>query len=115
MKYKNHRAIGIYVFFKPLLIIADLDLIRIVMTMKFEYFNDRGHYCNEKIDPLSAHLFTLPGKKWRNLRVKVTPTFTSTKLKQMFPLVKDCGEELVKYLKSKAEMGDSINMNIIQR
>lgn len=110
MKYKEHRVIGIYFFHKPNLIIADLDLIRVVLTKEFGSFHDRGVYCNEKNDPLSAHLFSLPGKKWRNLRVMMTPTFTSGKIKQMFPILRECSEELAKYLENKAQMKDTVEM-----
>jgi len=110
IKYKDHRAFGMYSLHKPNLVIADLDLIRVVLTKEFRSFHDRGTFYNEKIDPLSAHLFSMPGKKWRNLRIKMTPTFTSGKIKQMFPIVKECGEDLVKYLESKAQMRDTVEM-----
>ncbi|KAL6448742.1 hypothetical protein ACFW04_000513 [Cataglyphis niger] len=110
VKYKEHRAFGIYTFFKPNLVIADPDLIREVLTKEFKNFHDRGMFCNDKVDPLSGHLFLLPGKKWRNLRVKLTPTFTSGKIKQMFVNLKMCGEEFVKSLESIAQTGDSIEI-----
>ncbi|EFN89626.1 Probable cytochrome P450 6a14 [Harpegnathos saltator] len=102
-----------YTFFKPNLMIADLDLIRTVLTKEFGSFHDRGMFCNEKIDPLSGHLFLLPGKKWRNLRVKLTPTFTSGKIKQMFMVLKECGEEFTKSLESKARTKDVIEIKDI--
>lgn len=110
VKYKEHRAFGIYTFFKPNLVIADPDLIREVLTKEFKNFHDRGMFCNDKVDPLSGHLFLLPGKKWRNLRVKLTPTFTSGKIKKMFVNLKMCGEEFVKSLESIAQTGDSIEI-----
>ncbi|XP_014488133.1 PREDICTED: probable cytochrome P450 6a14 [Dinoponera quadriceps] len=110
MKYKDRRIFGMYIFFKPNLVIADLDLIRIVLTKKFGSFHDRGMFCNEKTDPLSGHLFLLPGKKWRNLRVKLTPTFTSGKIKQMFVVLKECGEEFVKSLESKVHTENVIEI-----
>ncbi|XP_071643649.1 probable cytochrome P450 6a14 isoform X1 [Temnothorax longispinosus] len=113
MKYKNHRAIGMYSLYKPNLLIADPDLIRVVLTKEFRSFHDRGMYYNEKTDPLSAHLFCMPGKRWRNMRVKMTPTFTSGKIKQMFSIVKECGEELAKYLQSIAQMRDSVEIKDI--
>ncbi|KAL6421538.1 hypothetical protein ACFW04_014293 [Cataglyphis niger] len=113
MKYKDHRVFGMYTFFKPNLVIADLDLIRTVLTKEFASFHDRGMFCNEKIDPLSGHLFLLPGKKWRNLRVKLTPTFTSGKIKQMFMILKECGEEFAKNLENKAQMRDCIEIKDI--
>ncbi|GAB1859006.1 Probable cytochrome P450 6a14 [Camponotus japonicus] len=110
IKYKEHRAFGIYSFFKPNLIITDPDLIRIVLTKEFKNFHDRGVFCNEKIDPLIGHLFALSGKKWRNLRVKLTPTFTSGKIKQMFTIIKMCGDEFVKNLENVAQTGNSIEI-----
>ncbi|XP_039312720.1 probable cytochrome P450 6a13 isoform X2 [Solenopsis invicta] len=113
LKYKEHRAFGMYTFFKPNLIIADLDLIQTVMTKQFKSFHDRGIFCNEKIDPLTGNLFLMPGKRWRNMRVKLTPTFTSGKMKQMFVILKECGDELAKHLERNAEIGDTIEIKDI--
>ncbi|EFN86292.1 Cytochrome P450 6d3, partial [Harpegnathos saltator] len=70
MKYKEHRVFVMYTYFKPNLMITDLDLIRIVLMKEFKSFHDRGWYSNEKIDPMSGQLFLLSGKKWRNLRIQ---------------------------------------------
>ncbi|KYQ48201.1 putative cytochrome P450 6a20, partial [Trachymyrmex zeteki] len=113
LKYKDHRAFGMYTLFKPNLVIADPDLIRTVLTKEFGSFHDRGMYFNEKVDPLSGNLFFMPGKQWRNLRVKLTPTFTSGKIKQMFPIMKEYSEKFAKYLKSEAQMRNSIEIKDI--
>ena len=107
-RYAKHRFVGIYMLHKPSLMINDPDLIRDVLAKEFANFHDRGMYCNEKIDPLTGNLFLLPGKKWRNFRVKFTPTFTLGKIKQMFPILKATGDTLANFLEDKARFGELI-------
>lgn len=69
--------IGIYSIFRPILMIRDTELVRNILIKDFNNFTDRGVHCNEDYDPLSGHLFALPGQRWKNLRTKLSPTFTS--------------------------------------
>nr|XP_046491931.1 cytochrome P450 6A1-like [Neodiprion pinetum] len=109
-KYKKHPIIGVYLFTRPNLVIADLDLLRFVLTKEFPHFHDRGVYCDEKTEPLSGHLFSLPGAKWRFLRNKFSPTFTSSKIKQMFPTVKETSNRLSLIVEKKAQNSEVIEI-----
>jgi cytochrome P450 len=56
---------------------------------------DRTASIEETFDPiLGKSLSMLNGELWRYLRMKLTPVFTSRKMKMMFYLVDICGKEL---------------------
>ncbi|KAH0812531.1 hypothetical protein GEV33_010259 [Tenebrio molitor] len=95
----------------PTYIPVDPEIVKAVMQYDFNHFVDRGVYCNEEADPLSAHLFSLEGTKWRNLRIKLTPTFTSGKMKMMFDTLVKCGDQLT--VEMDKTVGDSINIKDI--
>uniref|UniRef100_A0A2Y9D1F6 Cytochrome P450 n=1 Tax=Anopheles dirus TaxID=7168 RepID=A0A2Y9D1F6_9DIPT len=89
---------GIYFFRDPVLMVLSPEFARTVLVKDFNYFVDRGVYSNEEVDPLSANLFFLEGNRWRKLRSKLVPTFTSGKLKAMFHTIVDVGTRLDRYL-----------------
>nr|CAD7432091.1 unnamed protein product [Timema monikensis] len=86
--------VGLFLLHKPVLMVKDPELIRTILMKNFANFHDRGMYVDEKDDPLSAHLFSLSGQKWRKLRAQLTSTFSSGKLKSMTPIMVSCTEEL---------------------
>nr|AZP56676.1 CYP6K1c [Locusta migratoria migratoria] len=86
--------VGIYSLNNPLLIVRDPEMIKTILVKDFNYFPDRGIYVDEKTDHLSAHLFFLGGTKWKSLRQKLTPTFTSGKMRAMYGIILDCARIL---------------------
>ena len=111
-EYKKQASmVGIYFFIAPVIIALDLELIKHILVKDFNYFHDRGIYANAKSDPLSAHLFAIEGAEWKNMRAKLTPTFTSGKMKMMFGTVVDISVKMVEHMdkevkKSELEMKD---------
>lgn len=113
--YELHKQatspfIGIYMLFRPAILVKDATLIRNVLSTDFNYFHDRGVYCNPQYDPLSENMFAMSGNKWKQLRAKLTPTFTSGKLKNMLPTIMDEGDKLQKFLVPFANKGEVVEM-----
>jgi len=104
---------GTYALTKPGFIFRDPDIIKNVLVKDFSSFHDRGFYADEELEPLTGHLFVLPGKRWRNLRVKLSPTFTSGKMKMMFQTLVDCGIELGSILENSASNEEVIEIRDI--
>lgn len=109
-KPTGEKFCGVYFFTRPLVVLLDLDLVKNVMVKDFANFNERGLYYNEEDDPLSAHLFTLDGKGWKQLRAKLTPTFTSGKMKFMFGTVVEVGERFKDCLFEVVQQHDQIEI-----
>lgn len=81
-------------FFDGIYLATDLNFIKNILIKDFQNFNDRNMYVNEENDPLSAHMFSLKGKQWKDLRNKISPTFTSGKMRFMFPTIVDVSKEM---------------------
>ena len=97
---------GIYIFIRSTAVVTDLDLVRQILVKDFSTFSNRGSYYNEVDDPLSAHLVNIEDDNWKNLRAKLTPTFSSGKLKMMFQTVLDVSDHLIEVLdKETADSG----------
>lgn len=79
--------VGGYFFTKPVVVATDLDFVQDILIRDFNNFHARGEYNNEEVEPITAHMFSLDGPKWKSLRVKFSPTFSSGKLKFMFPTI----------------------------
>lgn len=102
--------VGIYMLFKPVLLIRDAALARRILSADFAHFHDRGVYCNPKYDPLSENLFAMTGHRWRALRSKLTPTFTTGKLKSMLSNISVESDRLLAYLGGAAERAELVEV-----
>ncbi|XP_054273744.1 probable cytochrome P450 6a14 [Macrosteles quadrilineatus] len=96
--FPEERFIGTYFFMSPFLMVRDPKLIHQILIKDFSHFYDRGMVYDEKLDLLSSHLVNLKGQKWKGLRSKLTPAFSSGKLKSMSYLLEECANALTDYL-----------------
>nr|AID61394.1 cytochrome P450 [Calliphora stygia] len=92
---------GIHIVQRPGVVLLDKALIKNVLIKDFNNFVNRGMYYNEVNDPLTGNLFFMDGQLWRILRNKLSPTFTSGKMKYMYPTVLAEAEKFLQVLKEK--------------
>lgn len=109
---KGLPYMGFYVFDKPFILIRDPELVKHVLVKDFNYFSDR--YATPDLnDRLGyANLFMMKNPGWKVLRSKLTPIFTSGKLKKMFDLMIEVGYDLDSHLESLKLEGGGKNFDV---
>ena len=112
-KSEGHPFGGIYFITVPTMVLVDPDMIRNIMAKDFLHFTNRGTFYDEKNDPLSAHLFNLEGQAWKNMRMKLTPTFTTGKMKMMFETLLTCGDQMIAYIDDLGATKEPLNIKSI--
>lgn len=104
---------GAFISVNPVLVITNLDLVKSVLIKDFKYFQNRGIYYNSKDDPISEHISNIEDEKWKNVRSKLTPTFTSGKLKLMFETISSFADKLNIVIKRESSDCGSIEIKDI--
>lgn len=109
--YKRFNApyFGFYAFTKPTLVIKDPEIIRLVLVKEFSKFSERMFKGFEEVDAVAFNsLLWVRNPTWKLIRSKMSPAFSSGKMKLMMPLMRECGENLVEYLVEHE--GDTLEM-----
>ncbi|XP_043511450.1 cytochrome P450 9e2-like isoform X2 [Frieseomelitta varia] len=95
------KYVGFFEFDTPLLVIRDLDLIKSITVKNFDHFPNHRLAFDPDLDPLfSKNLFSLRDERWKEVRNILTPAFTSSKMKSMFVLMRDCAKDYGDYFAS---------------
>nr|XP_048289413.1 cytochrome P450 3A2-like isoform X2 [Myodes glareolus] len=93
----------------PLLTIKDPDMIKNVLVKEsysvFTNLRDMG-----PVGIMSKSLTISKDEEWKRFQALLSPAFSSGKIKEMFPIIEEYGDILVKYLRKEAEKGKPLNM-----
>lgn len=109
-KYENEQVVGFFAGMKPILLIRDSDMIKSVLIKDFTNFAERAIPVDRKRDPLATNLFAIEAKRWRPLRAKLSPIFTTGKLKDMCLVIVECAIQLEEYLKVLVKENEPIEV-----
>ncbi|KFP04526.1 Cytochrome P450 3A27, partial [Calypte anna] len=98
---------GIYDGRQPVLAVMDPQIIKSVLVKDcYSTFTNRRH--TDLAGELNDAISLAEDEKWKRLRTVLSPTFTSGKLKEMFPIMKHYGEVLMKNIQKRIEKDNSI-------
>ncbi|KAK9874653.1 hypothetical protein WA026_005476 [Henosepilachna vigintioctopunctata] len=101
-KLKDVRYVGIYNLMTPALIIKSPELIKQICVKDFDHFMDHNSIVPDGVDELwSKNLLALRGHTWKNMRPKLSPSFTSKKIKSMFTLICQNADSFREYFMKK--------------
>lgn len=108
LQSKPHRIYGTYLSYRPMLFVNDPMIIRDIMQKDSMFFPDRGVHSNGNFDPLTEQLFFQGGQTWKTLRAKLTPAFSSLKLKGMLPIVALNCKILQNFIEKRIDQGVNV-------
>ncbi|KAK7806238.1 hypothetical protein U0070_008901, partial [Myodes glareolus] len=111
--YKKYGKIwGLYDGQQPVLAITDPEIIKIVLVKEC-YSIFTNHRSFGPVGFMKKAISVSEDEEWKRLRTLLSPTFTSGKLKEMFPIIGQYGDTLVKNLRREEEKGKHVNMKDI--
>lgn len=92
-KNEAEKMIGFYAVDRPYLLLRDPELLRYIFIKDFNNFSNRltAGYKNDILG--SFNVFLINNPPWKQLRHKLTPLFTSGKLKKMFELFLEINDD----------------------
>lgn len=99
-KSKGYAHVGAFYVAQPVYVPIDPEIAKQILVKDFAHFMNRN-FLNVAgtNDPLAGHLFSLEHQKWKGLRQKFSPTFTSGQLKSMFQTIAYSAKNLQQFFK----------------
>ncbi|PAA88693.1 hypothetical protein BOX15_Mlig018234g1 [Macrostomum lignano] len=87
------RVYGTYFMRQPVLVVADPEMVKQICVKRAENFIDRSTFGMD-FSPLNKGVLMLKGQEWKRVRSLLSPTFSSGKIKAMYPLIEQCSNQL---------------------
>ncbi|XP_003469926.3 cytochrome P450 3A9-like [Cavia porcellus] len=108
--YKKYGKIwGFYDGHQPVLAITDPDMIKTVLVKEcYSVFTNRRTF--GPVGFMKKAISISEDEDWKRIRTLLSPVFTTGKLKEMFPIIEQYGDVLVKNLRQKAKKGEPVSM-----
>ncbi|XP_040066276.1 cytochrome P450 3A9 [Ixodes scapularis] len=109
---KYGRLFGVFEGSQPVLVVADPELVKLVLVKDFTSLPDRRPI--PFVQPLLEEMMAFVTlKKWRKLRPSASPAFASGKLRKMYPRINDSIGATVTFLKEAAEEDTEVDIRTL--
>lgn len=109
---KDAPFFGIFLFHKPGLVVTDPELIKQITVKDFSSFSNR-YTSSDVHDPLGYYnLFSAKGALWKILRGKLSPFFSSGKLKSMFYLMDKNSSDMVNFIHKRLDKDNKVELEM---
>jgi cytochrome P450 family 6 len=108
---KNEPFFGVFLFHKPAIFVKHPELIKRILVTDFSSFSDHFAHTNGS-DPLGENLFHVNNPKWKLLRRKLSPFFSSGKLKTAYYLIEEIGTRFSKFIDQKIGTCEKIELEL---
>ena len=104
-EFSHHKIFGFYNTFGQFnIMVADPDVIKQIAIKDFEYFVNRGPPLSDDIDRMfSRSLLLMHDQKWKDMRTLLNPVYTSSKIKQIYFMLRDCITDFIDFYEKKAK------------
>ncbi|KAK8401401.1 hypothetical protein O3P69_002877 [Scylla paramamosain] len=99
--YNGRDLCGFYDFLKPSLFVGNPQLIKNILVQDFHNFADRRTFDLAKVSPVANDMLTnARGSHWRRVRSAVSPAFTKTRTRRLYPLLLQRAKHLIRMVHS---------------
>lgn len=88
------------------------ELVKDILIRKFKNFHDNefSDMIQKDTDPLFArNPFFLTGEEWKEKRAEITPAFTTSRLKALFPLIEEVQGRMIKYIQQQIPKNEAFD------
>lgn len=89
-----------YSFLTPIVTVWDPKILKQIYIKDFGNFRERKTNMRGIQGDINEGLTEIAGEQWKRVRNTISPAFSSSKLKQMLPLVNRCGDKLIENMKT---------------
>ncbi|KAM9208931.1 cytochrome P450 3A4-like [Dugong dugon] len=109
---KYGKLWGFYDGLLPVIAITDPSMIKTVLVKEC-YSNFTNRKIFGPLGFMKSAVFFSKDEEWKRIRTLLSPSFTSGKLKEMFPIISQYADVLVKHLREAALKGKPVTLKSI--